>query len=107
MFKYALAISLLVTQAFGKASNFYCTFANGQTLEGWAKDGDIVLDFDGKGDWQKAFGKVQGDTVLITEIVAGGRFVLAWNMNTHEAYAITNHNRTGKQVENHAYCSWR
>ena len=90
-----------------KPSHFFCTFANGQKLEGLALNGEIMLDFDGNGSWQSAFGKVDGNMVTITEIVSGGRFVLAWNVDTHEAYAITDHNRTGKRVENHAYCWWR
>ena len=109
MRKWAFILLILSSPAVAasKPSHFFCTFANGQTLEGWAKDGDIVLDFDGKGDWQKAFGKVDNNMAVITEIVSGGMFTLAWNLNNHEAYAVTHHNSSGRKVENHAFCSWR
>lgn len=87
--------------------SFGCTIANGETLIGYARNGDIVLDFNNKGNWNKAFGKVEGSMVIITEIVAAGRFILAWNTKSNEAYVITQHNRTGEKVENHAFCYWR
>lgn len=101
-----LLLLCLPAQASSKI-HFFCTIASGETVDIWAQDGNVVVDFDSKGDWQKAFGKVDGNMVTITEIVAGGMFVLAWDTRTHEAYAITQHNKTGRKVENHAYCSWR
>ena len=108
MRKWIVLLALMVPSV-GNAKylSFACTFANGQSVEVIARDGNIAVDFDKKGDWQKAFGRVEGSMVTITEIVAGGRFVLAWNTNSNEAYAITDHNRTGKRVENHAFCYWR
>jgi hypothetical protein len=109
MLKRVLILTLLATPAVAtnKPSHFGCTFANGQTLEGWAKDGDIMLDFDNNGNWQKAFGRIENNMAIITEIVSGGMFTLAWNLNNHEAYAVTHHNSSGRKVENHAFCSWR
>lgn len=105
-----IALGLCVaTSAYAgdKTSSFGCTIANGETLIGYARNGDIVLDFNNKGNWNKAFGKVEGSMVIITEIVAAGRFILAWNTKSNEAYVITQHNRTGEKVENHAFCYWR
>ena len=109
MLKRVLILTLLATPAVAtsKPSHFGCTFANGQTLEGWAKDGDIMLDFDNKGNWQKAFGRIENNMAIITEIVSGGMFTLAWNLNSHEAYGVTHHNSSGRNVEGHAFCSWR
>ena len=107
MKKWIVLFALLVpSAASAKYASFICTFSNGQSVEVIARDGNVAVDFDKKGDCQKAFGKVDGDMLIITEIVAGGRFILVWNTNTHEAYSITDHNRTGKRVENHAFCYW-
>lgn len=104
----ALGIALLlVNPAQAKTISFGCTVANGESIIGYANNGDIVLDFNNKGNWQKAFGKVEGSMVTVTQIVAGGRFILAWNTRSNEAYVITDHNRTGERVENHAFCYWR
>lgn len=72
MRKWIVLLALMVPSV-GNAKylSFACTFANGQSVEVIARDGNIAVDFDKKGDWQKAFGRVEGSMVTITEIVAG------------------------------------
>jgi hypothetical protein len=106
MWKYIIVLLMLSTSVMAKPSNFFCRFDNGQSVEGWAKDGDIMLDFDGKGDWNKAYGRIDGKFAIITEIVSGGMFTLTWEYEKHSAYGITKHNN-GRTTEGNAYCSWR
>ena len=106
MARIALALCLFASPAFADASKFFCRFDNGQYLDGWAKDGEILLDFDNRRNWQKAFGKVEGNHVVITEIVSGGMFVLVWEWGKHSAYGLTKHN-DGRTTQGNAYCSWR
>lgn len=109
MWKWLLLFFALVFPVASQSATvqYRCTTANGETIDVFARDGNVVVDFNDKGDWQKAFGKVDGKMVSVIVIVAGGRFIMSWDTKSHAAYVITDHNNTGKRVEDHAYCSWR
>ena len=98
-----LAGLLLAAPAAAKPANTECVASDGTRFYMVANDGQVMIQWEG-GDWNEAFGKVEGKMVTVTQIAPYGMIVIAWNVDTNAAYVILKNDKTGKRLEKNARC---
>lgn len=54
--------------------------------------------------WYEAFGKVEGDMVVVTQILPNGVIIFAWDTSTNAAHVVMKNDRTGERTEARARC---
>lgn len=81
-----------------------CVVEDGSQVSIMARNGNVAVNWAGE-DWQRAFGKVEGNDVIVTTLGNNGVVVLVWNIKTNAAGIAIKNDTTGKVSEYRARCS--
>lgn len=102
--KWLVVFLLLIsTPALAKPANTECRGQDGTKFYILANNGSVVVKWH-DGDWNEAFGEVEGKMVVVTQITSKGVIVIAWNVETNAAYVVMKNDQTGRRSEYHARC---
>ena len=101
-----IAAMLVAAPATAKTVNFDCVTQDGSQFYVSTTNRNVAVRW-GNGQWQQAFGRIDGEVVIITQIAPNGVIVVSWDTGTNAAYVIMKNDRTGAKDETHARCWFR
>jgi hypothetical protein len=99
----ALIAALVAAPASAKSINTECVTQDGTRMYMSASKGSVMVRWDGTG-WNEAFGKVEDDMVIVTQLAPNGVIVIAWDTRTNAAHVVMKNDRTGERTESRARC---
>lgn len=103
MHRIIALLLFLMTPALAKPANTECRGQDGTRFYMLASNGTVVVKWN-DGDWNDAFGEVEGKMIVVTQIAPKGVIVIAWNVETNAAYVVMKNDQTGRRTEYHARC---
>lgn len=105
MNRYAIALcaTLATAPAYARATNSECVTQDGSRFFMSASKGGVMVRWEGT-TWYEAFGKVEGDMVVVTQILPNGVIIFAWDTSTNAAHVVMKNDRTGERTEARARC---
>ena len=99
----AVLFLFMAAPAMAKSINTECVMQDGTRMYMSASKGSVMVRWDGTG-WNEAFGKVEDDMVIVTQLAPNGVIVIAWDTRTNAAHVVMKNDRTGERTESRARC---